>query len=255
MGATDPMIVFSAITFHNPAKVLEKDKDGYYKVILGGFNTFNQSGAFYLSDNVKEIITDKTSILARRIESGFLKGEADHPALLPGMTKKDFFLRNMQLELTRISHSIKSVEMIQTDTPSGLPGKGNVIRVEGWIKPAGPYGDALLKDLEDPNVNVAFSIRSFTMDVKVNGTVVKEIKQIVTWDWVVEPGIKMATKWDKLSLETRDICSFSVKELLDSGALPSGVVASLESADVKAITDELISRVKSNYNTDHFKHW
>lgn len=255
MSVPDSKIVFSAIKFHNPEKVLEKDKDGYYKVILGGFNTFNQSGAFYLADNVKEIVTDKTSILARRIESGFLKGEAGHPDLTPGMSKKDFLLRNMQLDLTRISHNIKEVVLIPTNTPSGLSGKGNMIRVEGLVKPAGPYGDSLLKDLEDPSVNVAFSIRCFTMDTVIGGVTIKEVKQIVTWDWVVEPGIKLANKWDKLSLESRDICSFSLNELLTTGALPSEVIASMEAADIKSITDELISRVSATRDLSHFKQW
>lgn len=255
MSAADTKVVFSAIKFHSSEKILQKNADGYYNVTLGGFNTFNQSGAFYLADNVEEIIKDKTSILARRIESGYLKGEAGHPEYTPGMSKKDYFLRSMQLELTKISHNIKEISLVQTKDPSGLPGKGNTIRVEGLVKPAGPYGDALAKDLEDPDVNVAFSIRCFTVDTWIGGTLIKEVKQIITWDWVIEPGIKVANKWDKLSLESMDLCSFSLNELMSTGKLPDEVIASLEASDVGNITSELISRISNGRDYSHLKKW
>ena len=52
--------------------------------------------------------------------------------------------------------------------------KGNrYIGIRGKIKPSGPYGRVLEQKFADPDMNVCFSVRSFTRDKFANGRLEK----------------------------------------------------------------------------------
>ena len=76
-----------------------------------------------------------------------------------------------------------------------------VTAVIGMVKPSGPRGPALRESLDNPDENVAFSVRSLTNDTFENGGHQKHMKQLITWDYVNEPGISIATKYNAPSLE------------------------------------------------------
>lgn len=253
-------IIFTSIKGYGDNRLLEKDENGYYRVTLGAINAFNASGEFYLAEGVKDIIENDSNSLARRLKGGYLKGEAGHPVYETGMSKAEFFARNQRIHLPLVSHHIREVMLTPTNIPSGLPGKGNLVIVEGWIKPSGPMGDSLKKDLDDPECNVAFSIRSFTHDIMIAGTNNKKIVQIVTWDWVVEPGIKIANKFSKLAseslqLETVEYGSISFEELSNDGKINECINCSLESRDEELQTEELITAVAQLSNQNILKRW
>ncbi len=246
-------IVFSAVKSNAKNDKLEQDKNGYYKVTLGAVNALNGNGDIYLEKGIKELIEDSSHSLARRLKSGYLKGEAGHPVYQTGMSKAEFFSRNLRIEITNVSHHIRDVILIPTGNHSGVPGTGNQVLIEGWIKPSGPQGDALKKMLDDPEQNVAFSIRCFTNDQVIGGVNTKTIMQIVTWDWVIEPGIKIANKWDKLSVESLDLMTFNIDELTSSGvSLKDDINISLESSDQREMAKEIISKYKSKENKYEF---
>ena len=243
-------IVFTAIKSKADNRKLEQDDKGYYRVILGAIDAFNTAGDFYLSDGVKDLIDNQSHSLSRRLKSGYLKGECGHPSYQTGMSKADFFARNLRIELSNTSHHIRELILTPTKEPSGFPGKGTTILIEGWIKPSGPLGDALKKDLDNPDQNVPFSIRSFTQDSNVNGINTKKILQIVTWDWVLEPGIQTANKWStldkrKVSVESLDLCRINLDELANGDEISKCFNCSLESKDDIEITTELIKSVQS----------
>ena len=254
-------IVFSSIKLSSSSNTFEKDKDGFYKVPLGALNVFNESGDFYLEDGVKDLITSKSSVLARRLKSGYLKGEVGHPVYQPGMSKAQFYARNMKIDLNNTSHHIREIILTPTNKPSGIPGKGNIIYIEAWIKPTGPGGPALEKELEDPDINVAFSIRCFTKDEVINGINIKKILQIITWDYVSEPGIKIANKFSKLSNEDFTITAvedinISIAEIADGSDVSECFNCSLESNDEKEITKELVTNfVKENKRYNILNNW
>ncbi len=254
-------IIFSAIKTNADNKKLEQDDKGYYKVILGAINAFNTSGDFYLADGVKDLIEDQSHSLSRRIKSGYLKGEVGHPVYEVGMSKAQFFARNLRIDLPNVSHHIRELILTPTNEPSGFPGKGNTILVEGWVKPSGPKGDALKKALDDPDQNVAFSIRSFTQDEVVNGVNTKKLLQIVTWDWVLEPGINTANKWDTLkkstvSIESMDLEYIDIDFLAKGNDINECLNCSLESKDDLEFTNELISNYnKNNKMSNILTHW
>ena len=72
----------------------------------------------------------------------------------------------------------------------------------GKVKPSGPMGPSLKEQLENPSENVAFSVRSLTRDKRIAGQLFKHMTTLVTWDYVNEPGISVATKYDNPSLES-----------------------------------------------------
>ena len=248
-------IVFSYVRTGAENKQIKKDDKGYYFITLGAFNAYNRSGAFYLMDGVRDLVENKSSSLNRRIRDGYLKGEAGHPNYETGMSKVEFYERNLKIEQTRISHHIRDIVFTDTKTPCGMPGKGNIVLVQAWLKPDGPMGDALKKSLDDPEQNVAFSIRCFTKDEMVNGTVIKQVVQIVTWDWVVEPGMKMANKFDTLNLESLDFTPISLRSLREYN---NELSISTEAADINVTLDDIernITKHEINTHNSVLAHW
>jgi hypothetical protein len=255
-------IIFTAIKGYGDNRQLEKDANGYYRVTLGALNAFNASGDFYLAEGIKEFIENESHSLARRIKAGYLKGEAGHPVYETGMSKAEFFSRNQRIHQPLVSHHIREIILTPTDKPSGIPGISNLVLIEAWLKPSGTYGDALQKDLENPDCNVAFSIRSFTNDSVIGGTNIKKIVQIITWDWVVEPGIQLANKFSKLGtesicLEAIEYGSIDIEELSVNGRINECINCSFESNDEKIQTEELIRSISQlpSQKTNILKRW
>lgn len=235
-------VVFTTTKSNGDNRKLEKDDNGYYKVTLGALNVFNSANQYYtLTDDVKKLFTEDSSVLMRRIKSGALKSEVGHPKLLPGMTKNEYYARNLRIEETNICAHIRDIMLEETNIDSGYGNGDKVVLITGWIAPSGVHGEALKKDLENPDVNVAFSIRSFTQNKMIAGTLVKKLRQVVTWDWVNEPGVSYATKWKTLGIESNDKFTMSIEELKgDEENINECLNCSLESNDEKALTKEII---------------
>lgn len=206
-------IVFSSIKAKkNPDNVqLKKDSDGYYEISLGALNIFNSAGAYYTLDKAKELFESSSSLM-RRIENGALKAELGHPKRLPGMTMREYMNRILTIDIENIGAHIKSVELRETNVKD-KGSKENMVLIVGKIKPNGPKAQYLIDLLEDPDSNVAFSIRSLTNDKIINGIVVKTLRTIVTWDIVVEPGLHVATKWKSLGIEELSLESLDLIEV------------------------------------------
>jgi len=219
-------------------KKITPDRDGYYAVTLGAFNVRNSAGAIYLFDGVKEILTNKDGTFGRKIASGRLRSEADHPAREPNMTNDKFIIRNLEISMQHICAHIKEVTIKETKYSENIPGVGNIVLIKGLIKPTGIFGDGLKDSLDNPSEDTCFSVRSFTVDrVRPDGNIIKRIKEIVTWDWVSAPGIKYASKLGSPSVEGMDVCKISTDEL-SSIKLPE--VASVESDDIRDSITQII---------------
>lgn len=182
-------------------KILTPDASGYYDVVLGAFNVFNEHGAFYPLAPVKALF-DGSSDLMRRIKAGQLFSEHGHPVFDSRMTRKEMVMRVMRIEEKNVSGHIKEVYL---DTESMRDEGGNkIVTVFGRVRPHGPFGSALDDSLKSPDINTAFSIRSLTEDVpNPRGHTDKLVRMICTWDSVIEPGIKYATKYQNPTMEHR----------------------------------------------------
>ena len=216
----------------NVNKKKMKEKDGWFHVNIGALNAFNVHGELYLSDGIKEMINDPQTRIGQKLAMGYLKGEREHTKWEKNMTKMEYLLRLMHVEPTNVSHHIKSIEIEDTGIPVGKGFKGNILNLSAWIKPdSGPIGQILLNDLKDPEINVAFSIRSITKETFVNGIKVKKIENLVTFGWVFMPGIPTANKFDTISREGVGIGTESI--------LSTDVIDSITMDDIKEL--ELIT--------------
>ncbi len=205
-------IVFSSIKAKkNRSNVkLEKDEQGYYKMTLGALNIFNSAGAYYKLEGAKDLFESSSSLM-RRINNGALKAELGHPKKLPGMSMNEYMNRILTIDIENIGAHIKSVELVDSGKRDNNS-TDNMIYIVAWVKPHGPKAKYLEDLIEDEDANIAFSIRSLTRDQIVNGILVKTLKQIITWDIVVEPGISVATKWKTLGIESLDLISVNVED-------------------------------------------
>lgn len=188
----------TALAGSNKTGALKPDEDGYYTMVLGALDVFNSAKAFYPFESAKQVFKESSSLM-RRIAHGRCKGEVGHPKKVPGQSMPDFINRVLEIRETNVCCLFKDVTIDYTfKDKDGRP----VIAVIGKVKPVGPMGPALKAALENPDEDVCFSVRSLTDDEWVAGTLVKHIRTIVTWDWVTEPGIYVASKWLSPALET-----------------------------------------------------
>lgn len=241
-------IIISTVKSKQDNRKLKKDDKGYYYITLGALNAFNSAGEFYDIEGVNDLLTSESSVLYRRLKTGALKGEVGHPEYTVGTPKAAFYSRNMKILLSNTSHHIRDIELITTKKGSGISNKGNTVLIKAWVKPSGPFGDALKEALENTDENVAFSIRCFTMNTKVNGIIIKKITQIITWDWVNEPGMSVATKWKELGIESLDVCDIDIDDIGTGEDINECFNCSLESGDERDITKELLHN-SSRYTT------
>lgn len=200
----------TALMGTNKTGKLTPDTDGYYTLVLGALNVFNSGGAYYPLGPAKAVF-ESSSGLMRRIEAGNCKGECGHPKQQPGQSVRDYLGRLMRIEETLVCCHFKEVwlEEGSVKDKSGRP----VVAVIAKVRPTGPLGPALKAALENPHENVCFSVRSLTNDTMVGGVLHKNIKTIVCWDWVTEPGIAVATKYNSPSLESMTETTFTADHL------------------------------------------
>ena len=229
----------------NKKGVIKCDPDGYYDMLVGAFDAFNSAGAYYTMASAKENF-DASSDFQRRISSGALYGEKGHPVHNNTYTRESWMRRVLTLDQSNLSHHIREVHLDNTTfkNKDGSP----MVAVYARIK---PIVDQLAASLENPNENTAFSIRSITQDhvCPRTGILIKEMRFIVTYDWVIEPGIHIATKYHNPSLEshsashwTNEDVDNAIREARDiyGGFEDNSLISSLEMIRPK---DEIVQPV------------
>jgi hypothetical protein len=180
--------------------IIKPDADGYRTVILGGFGIANESGIYYEPKSAVTAIKNGP-ILRRKIEKGMLYGEADHPDL-SGLTDKEAIERMFLISAARRSHTIRDL-VIVTDKYKDKNGQ-YFPAVEGKVRPSGnEYGKDLEQCFSDPYQNTAFSIRSY-LDTTRSTSRIRYIQYAITWDWITEPGIFYANKYNARACESRN---------------------------------------------------
>jgi hypothetical protein len=186
---------------------LLKDDQGYYEVVVGALQFANSVGQVYVYEQAKHLFANSSQLM-RRVSKGALRGEYGHPKRLPGQSLDAFANRIMSIWEENVCCHFREITL---DFNRVLDKDGKpIIAIIAWVKPAGPHAKALQDSLDNPNENVCFSIRSFTEDYKdARGTTCRVLKTIVTWDYVNEPGISVAEKFQSPSLESLEEESFS----------------------------------------------
>lgn len=201
----------TALVGSNKRGVLEPDADGYYTLVVGGLNAFNSVGAYYPLAPAAKLFEESSSFM-RRIRDGNCKGETGHPKPLPGQSNRDYIGRILQIEETRVCAHFRKIWLQH----EGIKDKNGrpIVGIMAEVKPSGPLGPALKASLENPDEEVCFSIRSLTNDIMTPaGHIQKNIRQIVTFDLVTEPGLSGSTKYNSPSLESFDELGIKARHL------------------------------------------
>lgn len=242
------VIRFTATKLNKLGKkgVIKPDEDGYYTLIVGALNCYNSRGEYYTLDAAKKLF-ESSSILMRRIQNGELRGEIGHPQKLPGSTDREYIQRILTIDESKVICHFKEI-WLDYNYAKTVPDMNNdTVVIMAKLKPAGPYGHVLKESLDNPNENTSFSIRSLTNNRLENGIVVKNIVNIITWDYVNEPGISKANKWDSPATESEDF-SIATEEML-SGMVEDKSIVANESSRIllKDTLDKLKKEEKPIY--------
>lgn len=200
----------TALNGSNKVGKLKPDANGYYPVVLGGFDIPNPQGHIYPYKAAKQLFVESSTFM-RNVEAGTLYGEWGHPKRQPGQSLSNYVKRCSVVHEENIAFHIKKVEINDTDVKDD---NGNVVvSVIGWVKGAGPRASEFDNMLSNPDNNVCFSIRAATEDiVNSTGKLDRNITSIITWDFVVFPGLKVAQKFKSPALESCE-ASFTEEEL------------------------------------------
>lgn len=193
------------------------DNDGYYTVVVGALNSYNSAGEYYTAEGVIQLF-ENSSHFKRRISSGALYSELGHPKKQPEMSMEQFYSRVISIEETNICGHFSEI-WLDFDFGKKNPELNNsdLIAILAKVKPAGAKANALQLAFENPKQNAAFSIRGLTENKYVNGRVERKLTNIITFDHVTEPGIKIADKVMAPGLENRiSRESYSIKETTDT---------------------------------------
>lgn len=239
--------VATALMGTNKVGNLAPDSDGYYEVVLGGFETDNEHGHYYSFEKQTQNLFEESSQLMRQIKAGNLFGEYGHPKRAPGENIMDFLKRCILVNEKMQSHHIRKVSLDFKNVTDAK--KRTIVAVLGEIKPLGPYADSLRDILNTKSANCCFSVRAQTDDVDMpNGKEKRSVKSIITWDYVGDPGVATSSKFHAPKLESfhDEFVDYSVlAKLRDEVA--TGYIK-MESAAGGRILDELLLDYRADFN-------
>lgn len=184
----------TVISSQDKKGVLAKDENGYYTIVLGGLNAYNNAGEYYVAEGVVEAFEDSSHFM-RRVNNGALYAELGHPKRAPGMSFDELYKRVLTIDERNVCAHISEV-WLDYNYGKEHPELCNndFVAIMGKVKPAGPHANTLQLSLENPKQNTAFSIRGLTENKNRNNRVERKLTQIITFDHVNEPGIKVACK-------------------------------------------------------------
>ncbi len=215
------------------------DASGYYAINLGGLDVYNESNAIYVAATAKDLFKS-SSHLMRRINGGKLFNELGHPKREVGMTDDQYLIRILTVYENNACSHLRKIHLEEIHDPNLNNGKP-FIRIIGEVKPMGQLGLLVEDTFKTADSDACYSIRSITNDQYIGGVRHKNLQEIATWDYVLEPGIRHATKYFTTSTEGL-IISMNVLEKAKEHALSENF--GLESANVLGYIDRLMNVAK-----------
>ena len=238
-------VFFSCTSLQGTNKVgkLKQLDGGYYRMVVGALNMFNSAGHFYTYEQAKSVFQEGGAFM-RRVRRGALRGEYGHPRQ-GNMSPEMFARRVLDIDEKSVCCHHRNIELVFDEMTDD---RGNpVIAIYSEVAPDGPYGPYLAKQLENPSENVCFSIRAFTKDYTVMGVKNRDIRSVVTFDYVNEPGMSVAEKFKNPALESHDETVFSRAEMERAVNMSAGVGIAQEATVLTA--NELFTSLGWTANT------
>ena len=177
-----------AVDDNRTLKAAIKDKDGYYKnVPVAVLGTVTRNKTRYSTKSFIEQLTGETTLNCR-LNEATLFSEYGHPFV---NTKTDAGIeRLLHLEPKEKCCHIRSISVKRVED-LGL----DLVIMDA--KPDGPYGSFFDNSMQDPTMNVAFSLRGISRAKydKITGITDREFVSLVTFDSdVASGGFKQAAK-------------------------------------------------------------
>ena len=245
-------VVFESVRLKGTGKlgVIKPDKDGCYTQVIGALGAYNSRGDYYDFNAGVRFFKNDSSFM-RKIQRGVLKAEQGHPKR-NGMSLHEYQERILRIEETLTCGTWRQIWLSNDDLKDEQGRK--IIPIFGKIYPSGPFRDSLIHAFESPGEQVCFSIRSFTKDTpRNNGTYFKELLNIVTFDYVTEPGMYNAEKLLSPSIESIEE-EVDIKSMIN--VLDSTPTASMESAtDTKEFRNQLADIIEKETKKPSFMRW
>lgn len=176
---------------------LTPDEDGYYTLIVGALDFYNSIGKFYDYATSHNQLEDNSAFM-RRVSGGNLYAEHNHPECEHWMSQEDYIWRIRDINPERVCAHISEV---WGEWDNLGPNGERVWVIYAKVKPDGVRGHLLLAALQNKKQNVCFSLRSLVDDNWIGGKCIRTILELITFDWVIEPGISIANKFANPALE------------------------------------------------------
>lgn len=198
------MIFQAAVLRGGKQGIIVPDAQGYYTQCIGGLDVENAGGIIYSAEKARNLFLSDASLM-RRVQDRALRGELGHPK----RTAEFLDDQAWYMRLNEIYEDKTCVywSKIWLDENYGRNNphlnRPNMIGIMAQYRPGGIGGHVLERDLGDPNANVSFSIRSFSMPRRQGMQRFYDLQSIVTWDYVTEPGIACAMKTLSSTMESR----------------------------------------------------
>jgi hypothetical protein len=172
--------------------IITPNEHGEYPLLVGALNMANNKGEYYDARYARHFF-EETSELVRMAVKNVLRAEYGHPNQ-GALSDPAYVQRLLRIDEQSVcaSHRKLWLDFDNYHDDNGRP----IIGIMSNVAPYGPYADALERALKNPREEVCFSIRCFSLPHRIGGRVIKEIRHIVTFDYVNEPGIKLATKYN-----------------------------------------------------------
>lgn len=189
----------------NKQGVLTADENGYYTICVGALDHSSRNvdaqgrSTYYTAEGASKFFAEGT-LFNQRIQGGFIKAEYGHPPREPGMTDMQYVERNMGIRESEVCAQFGAIWLVPNYVDP-LTGE-KCVGIFAKVKPMGPKGHLLEKELQDKGLNVCFSIRALTTNKIIGGRKCKVLHTVITFDYVNEPGITCAEKMISPSLES-----------------------------------------------------
>lgn len=191
------MFTCTSLNGTNKAGILPVDENGYRTMAVGGLNVYNSAGIWYTAEGAKQLFNE-SSQLKRRIKRGVLRAEVGHPKQGDRQSMDSYMQRILTIEETNVCAHFSDI-WLDFDNYTGP--EGPIVAIMAKVCPGGPKADALERSFNNPKENVCFSIRALSQDTYINRKAARVLKNIVTFDYVNEPGISIAEKYKSPTLE------------------------------------------------------
>jgi len=234
------------------------DKDGYYTLVVGGLNIANNTGAWhYTAEGARELFSTR-GVVQRRVSNGTLLAEVGHPHQKPGESDEAFYQRFIDIDQKNGCAHFRKVWLDEEyGRKNPIYKNPGLIAIMSEVKPIEPFGHILKDALDNPHRNACFSVRAFADEFIAGGKVVRILKDVITFDYVTEGGVIIASKWDSPTTESisNDELILPVTRKIITQISESSKENAYVTESTREISKMLVDRHLRDAKVPIYKHW